>query len=52
MLISANFTALVDSLVANKLDDVLNAKGQPRCTFTLKKKKKEKKVQRNSFNVC
>nr|CAH0110226.1 unnamed protein product [Daphnia galeata] len=27
MLISANFTALVDSLVANKLDDVLNAKG-------------------------
>ncbi|EFX66852.1 hypothetical protein DAPPUDRAFT_262479 [Daphnia pulex] len=27
MLISANFTALVDSLVANRLDDVLNATG-------------------------
>lgn len=34
MLISANFTALVDSLVANRLDDVLNATGQPRWRHT------------------
>lgn len=29
LLMTANLTALVDSLVANKLDNVLNATGKP-----------------------